>query len=42
MVTLKGPVRSLDEKQRIEEKAIEVAGRGKVQNELEVTTKGQQ
>ena len=36
MVTLKGPVRSEDEKKTIEAKATEVAGAGKVKNELSV------
>ena len=35
-VTLKGPVRSADEKKAIEAKATEVAGNGKVTNELDV------
>jgi osmotically-inducible protein OsmY len=35
-VTLKGPVRSEDEKQTIEQKASEVAGAGNVTNELTV------
>jgi hyperosmotically inducible protein len=35
-VTLKGPVRSDDEKKTIESKAVEVAGAGHVSNELEV------
>ena len=35
-VTLKGPVRSDDEKKAIESKAAEVAGEGKITNELEV------
>ncbi|MGI8988261.1 MAG: BON domain-containing protein [Bryobacteraceae bacterium] len=36
MVTLKGPVRSEDEKKTIEAKATEVAGSGKVTNNLSV------
>lgn len=40
MVTLKGPVRSADEKQTVEAKAVEVAGAGKVTNELTVASKG--
>jgi hyperosmotically inducible periplasmic protein len=36
-VTLKGPVRTQQEKDSIEGKAMEVAGRGHVINELEVT-----
>ena len=35
-VTLRGPVRSDDEKQTIEAKATEVAGENKVTNELEI------
>jgi osmotically-inducible protein OsmY len=35
-VTLKGPVRSEDEKQTIEAKAIEVAGANKVTNQLDI------
>ena len=38
-VTLKGPVRSDDEKKTIEEKATEVAGENKVTSELEVKPK---
>jgi osmotically-inducible protein OsmY len=36
MVTLKGPVRSAEEKKAIEDKAAEVAGAGKVTNEMTV------
>jgi hyperosmotically inducible protein len=36
MVTLKGPVRSEEEKQAVEAKAVEVAGQGKVTNEIHV------
>jgi len=39
MVTLKGPVRSAEEKSSIEAKAAEVAGAGKVTNELTVAPK---
>jgi osmotically-inducible protein OsmY len=39
MVTLKGPVRSEEEKQSIEAKAKEVAGPDKVTDELEVKSK---
>lgn len=39
MVTLKGPVRSEEEKKAIEAKAAEVAGAGKVTNDLEVKPK---
>jgi hyperosmotically inducible periplasmic protein len=35
-VTLKGPVRSNDEKRKIEAKAVEVAGENKVTNELDI------
>jgi osmotically-inducible protein OsmY len=35
-VTLKGPVRSQEDKQAIESKAVEVAGSGNVTNELTV------
>ena len=35
-VTLKGPVKSDEEKQAIESKATEIAGAGKVNNELQV------
>jgi osmotically-inducible protein OsmY len=35
-VTLKGPVRSEDEKKAIEDKAAEVAGDGKVTSELDI------
>ena len=36
-VTLKGPVRSEEEKKSIQAKAAEVAGAGKVTNEIDVT-----
>lgn len=36
MVTLKGPVQSEDEKKTIEARATEIAGAGKVQNDLTV------
>ncbi len=39
MVTLKGPVRSEEEKRAIEEKAAQVAGEGKITNELEIKQK---
>jgi len=39
MVTLKGPVRSEEEKKAIEAKAAEVAGRDKVTNQLDVKPK---
>ena len=35
-VTLKGPVRSVEEKQNVEAKALEIAGAGKVTNEISV------
>jgi hyperosmotically inducible protein len=38
-VTLKGPVRSEDEKKAVEAKAIEVAGAGRVTNEMSVAPK---
>ena len=38
-VTLKGPVRSEDEKQTVETKAIEVAGAGRVTNQLSIAPK---
>ena len=39
MVTLKGPVRSADEKTTVETKAAEVAGKDKVTSQLEVKPK---
>jgi len=39
MVTLKGPVRSAEEKSSVESKATEAAGAGKVTNELTVAAK---
>ena len=36
VVTLKGPVRSDEEKKTVESKAVEVAGAGKVNNQLDV------
>ena len=36
-VTLKGPVRSEDERKAVEAKAIEVAGQGRVANELTIS-----
>jgi osmotically-inducible protein OsmY len=39
MVTLKGPVRSEDEKKAIEAKAVEIAGSDKVTDQLEVKAK---
>jgi hyperosmotically inducible protein len=38
-VTLRGPVRSEDEKASIEAKAVAVAGAGNVTNQLEVAPK---
>jgi hyperosmotically inducible protein len=39
MVTLKGPVRSEEEKKAIEARAAEIAGRDKVTNQLDVKSK---
>lgn len=39
MVTLKGPVKSEDEKQKIEAKAAEIAGADKVTSELQIAPK---
>ena len=39
-VTLKGPVRSEDEKKTVEAKATEIAGAGKVTNNISVVPKG--
>ena len=39
MVTLKGPVRSADEKSAIEAKASEIAGKDKVNSQLEIKSK---
>ena len=39
-VTLKGPVRSEEEKKAVESKAVEIAGQDKVQNEIQVVAKG--
>lgn len=39
MVTLKGPVKSAEEKQAIEAKAAQIAGSDKVSSELEVASK---
>ena len=39
MVTLKGPVRSEEEKKAVEDKAAEVAGADKVTNEIDVQPK---
>ena len=38
-VTLKGPVRTAEEKSAVEAKAIEVAGAGKVTNEITIAPK---
>jgi hyperosmotically inducible protein len=40
MVTLRGTVKSDDEKKSIEDKATEIAGQGKVTSELTVTASG--
>lgn len=39
-VTLRGPVNSLDEKEKVGQKAQQIAGSGKVQNELDVKSSG--
>jgi len=39
MVTLKGPVRSEEEKRTIEEKAAQIAGNGNVKNEIGIAPK---
>ena len=39
-VTLKGPVRSEEEKKAVESKAVEIAGQDKVQNDIQVVAKG--
>ena len=39
MVTLKGPVNTQEENQAIEAKAAEIAGQGKITNEIEVGSK---
>lgn len=39
VVTLKGPVRSEEEKQAIEKKATEIAGASQIKNEIEVAPK---
>ena len=36
MVTLKGPVRSEEEKRAIEEKAAQIAGNGKIKSEIDI------
>lgn len=41
MVTLRGPVRSEEEKKAVESKAAEIAGQGKVQSEIQVAAKGE-
>ena len=38
-VTLKGPVRSEEEKKIVEQKAVEIAGAANVKNELEIAPK---
>jgi hyperosmotically inducible periplasmic protein len=39
MVTLKGPVRSEEEKRIIEEKAAQIAGKGKIKSEIDIAPK---
>jgi hyperosmotically inducible protein len=39
MVTLKGPVKSEDEKRIIEEKAAQIAGSDKIKSEIEIVPK---
>lgn len=39
MVTLKGPVRSAEEKQAIEKKAAQIAGPEKIKNEMDIAPK---
>src|SRR6185295_14147781 len=39
MVTLKGPVHTVEEKSALEAKATEIAGAGKVTNQISVMTK---
>jgi len=39
MVTLKGPVRSEEEKRVIEEKAAQIAGKGKIKSEIDIAPK---
>jgi len=39
MVTLKGPVRSEEEKRAIEEIAAQIAGNGKIMSEIEIAPK---
>jgi osmotically-inducible protein OsmY len=39
MVTLKGPVKSEDEKRIIEEKAAQIAGNDKIKSEIEIVPK---
>ena len=39
VVTIKGPVRSEEEKKAVEAKAVEVAGEGKVNNQLDIKPK---
>lgn len=41
MVTLKGPVRSEDEKRTIEEKAGQIVGKDKIKSEIEIAPKKQ-
>jgi hyperosmotically inducible periplasmic protein len=39
MVTLKGPVRSEEEKRTVEEKAAEIAGKGNIKSEIGIAAK---
>jgi osmotically-inducible protein OsmY len=39
MVTLKGPVKSEEEKRAIEEKATQIAGNEKIKSEIDIATK---
>jgi hyperosmotically inducible periplasmic protein len=39
MVTLKGPVKSEDEKQAVETKAAQIAGSDKVTSEIQIASK---
>jgi osmotically-inducible protein OsmY len=39
MVTLKGPVRSEEEKRTVEEKAAEIAGKDKIKSEIGIAAK---
>ena len=39
MVTLKGPVKSEEEKRAVEEKAVQIAGNDKIKSELDIAPK---